>query len=46
MYSGNSTYKTEADAIFAGGVNQAFLTGYKQFNQNYTSSYRYLFYRQ
>jgi len=45
MYSGNSTYKTEADAIFAGGVNQAFLTGYKQFNQNYTSSYRYLYYR-
>jgi hypothetical protein len=45
-HSGNATYKTEADAIFAGGVNGAYLTGYKQFNQNYTSSYRYLFYRQ
>jgi hypothetical protein len=44
--SGNATYKTQADAIFAGGVNGAYLTGYKQFNQNYTSSYRYLLYRQ
>jgi uncharacterized protein YjdB len=46
MYSGDATYKTTADAIFAGGVNGAYLTGYKQFNQNYTSAYRYLFYRQ
>jgi hypothetical protein len=45
MYSGDATYRTKADAIFAGGVNGAYLTGFKQFNQNYTSSYRYLFYR-
>ena len=45
QYSGNATYKTEGDAILAGG-NAAYLDGYKQFNQSYTQSYRYLFYRQ
>jgi len=45
QYSGNATYKTEGDAILAGG-NAAYLDGYKQFNQTYTQSYRYLFYRQ
>ena len=44
QYSGNATYKTEGDAILAGG-NAAYLDGYKQFNQTYTQSYRYLFYR-
>jgi hypothetical protein len=44
-YSGDATYKTRADAIFAGGVNGAFLDGYKQFNQTYTSSFHYLFHR-
>jgi len=46
LYSGDATYKTRADAIFAGGVVRAYLDGYKQFNENYTSSYRYLYYRQ
>jgi hypothetical protein len=45
QYSGNATYKTEGDAILAGG-NAAWLDGYKQFNQTYTQSYRYLSYRQ
>ena len=46
QYSRDASYKTEADAIFAGGVNGADISLYKQFNQNYTSAYRYLFYRQ
>src|SRR5438046_4349356 len=41
-YSRDVTYKTEGDAIFAGGVAGAWLDGYKEFNQNYTQSYRYL----
>jgi len=45
-YSGNATYRTQAEAIFAGGVAGAWLDGYKQFNQNYCQGYRYLFYRQ
>ena len=45
QYSRDASYKTEADAIFAGGVNGADISLYKQFNQNYTSAYRYLFYR-
>ncbi len=45
QYSRDATYKTEADAIFAGGINGADISLYKQFNQNYTSAYRYLFYR-
>jgi hypothetical protein len=44
QYSRDATYKTEGDAILAGG-NAAYLDGYKQFNQSYTQSYRYLFYR-
>jgi len=44
-YSGDETYRTRGDAIFAGGVNAAFLDGYKQFNQSYTSSFHYLFLR-
>ena len=43
--TGNTTYRTEADAIFAGGVTQAYLPGSKQFNEEYTSSFRYLGYR-
>ena len=46
QYSRDAIYKTEAEAIFASGVAGAWLDGYKQFNQNYTQSYRYLFYRQ
>ncbi|HYR13282.1 MAG TPA: hypothetical protein VEQ67_03565, partial [Mycobacterium sp.] len=46
QYSRDATYKTEAEAMFAGGVAGAWLDGYKQFNQNYCQGYRYLFYRQ
>ncbi|MFN8666705.1 MAG: Ig-like domain-containing protein [Gemmatimonadaceae bacterium] len=44
--TGNTVYRTYADSIFAGGVKGAYLLGDKQFNQEYTSSYKYLFYRQ
>lgn len=44
--TGNATYKTRADQIFAGAVNGSFINGSKQFNQQYTSSFRYLAYRQ
>lgn len=44
--TGNQAYRSRADQIFAGGVANAWLEGSKQFNQNYTSSYRYLSYRQ
>jgi hypothetical protein len=39
-------YRDHAEAIFAGGVTQAWLTGSKQFNENYTTSFHYLRYRQ
>jgi hypothetical protein len=39
-------YRDQAEAILAGGVTQAWLTGSKQFNENYTSSFHYLRYRQ
>jgi len=45
-YSGDPTYKIRGDSIFTGGVLLSYLTGFKQFNQNYTQSYRYPFYRQ
>jgi hypothetical protein len=40
--TGDRSYMTKADAIFTGGVYGAWLTGTKQFNQQYTTSYRYL----
>ncbi|HST62090.1 MAG TPA: ricin-type beta-trefoil lectin domain protein [Longimicrobium sp.] len=43
--TGDATYRTRGDAVFAGGVNGAWLHGGKQFNENYTSSYKYLAYR-
>jgi hypothetical protein len=47
--TGDANYKTKADAIFAGGVvNMPIAIGAgqpKQFNQEYTSSYRYLTWR-
>jgi hypothetical protein len=42
----DATYRDRADAVFAGGVNGAWLDGSKQFNQEYTSSFRHLGYRQ
>jgi hypothetical protein len=41
-----TVYRDRAEAIFAGGVTQAWLDGSKQFNENYTTSYHYLRYRQ
>ncbi len=43
--TGNSMYRDRAEQIFAGGVTQAWLTGSKQFNENYTSSFHYLAFR-
>jgi Ca2+-binding RTX toxin-like protein len=42
--TGDATYRERGDAVFAGGVDNAWLTGSKQFNQEYTSSYKYLAY--
>ena len=44
--TGQSVYRTNAETIFAGGVSQAWLAGSKQFNENYTTSFHYLRYRQ
>jgi hypothetical protein len=44
--TGNAAYRDRADQIFAGAVDKAWLSGSKQFNQEYTSSFRYLAYRQ
>ena len=41
----DTTYRNRADRVFAGGVNQAWLAGSKQFNQEYSSSFHYLAYR-
>jgi hypothetical protein len=43
--TGDVTYRDRGDAIFAGGVNNAFLQPIKQFNQNYMWSFDYLKYR-
>ena len=43
--TGDAKYRAAGDAIFAGGVTQAYLAGTKQFNESYTSSFRYLGYR-
>ena len=40
--TGDASYLTKGDAAFAGAVKSAWLPGPKQFNQAYTSSYRYL----
>ncbi len=43
--SGDESYFAKGDAVFAGGVANAWLDGSKQFNQQYTTSSRYLGYR-
>jgi hypothetical protein len=43
--TGNAAYRDKGDQIFAGAVAKAWLGGSKQFNQEYTSSFRYLAYR-
>ena len=40
--SGDLRYLERGDAAFRSGVTRAFLQGDKQFNQNYSTSYRYL----
>jgi hypothetical protein len=40
--TGDASYYTKGDAVFAGGVSGSWLVGSKQFNQEYTTSYRYL----
>ncbi len=42
--TGDATYKDRGDAVFTGGVDNAWLAGSKQFNEEYTSSYKYLAY--
>lgn len=43
--SGDATYRTRGDAVFAGAVEDAYLQGSKQFNQQYYSSFNYLSWR-
>jgi hypothetical protein len=44
--TGNTLWKARADSVFAGGVSFGGVTGdSKHFNQQYTSSYRYLSWR-
>jgi hypothetical protein len=38
-------YRDQADQIFAGGVDLSWLAGTKQFNEEYSTSFRYLSYR-
>ncbi len=45
QHSGQTKYRQHGDIVFNGGVQRAWLNGEKQYNQNYRSSYRYLFYR-
>ncbi len=45
-YTGNPVYRDRGDQVFAGGVKKAWLSGYKQFNQNYRSSFEYVRLRQ
>ena len=45
-HSGNTTYRTWGDAVFSGGVTQAYLTDPKIFNQNYTWSFDYVTWRE
>jgi hypothetical protein len=40
--TGDATYKERGDLVFKGGVEGGWLEGSKQFNQEYTSSYKYL----
>jgi len=43
--TGDVTYRDRGDAIFAGGVHNAYLEPMKQFDQNYAWSFDYLTYR-
>ena len=43
--TGDDGYRSRADQIFLSAVAETWLEGTKQFNQQYTTSYRYLGYR-
>ncbi len=43
--TGDTTYRDNGDTIFAGGVAGAFISGAKQFNQNYKWSFDYVEWR-
>lgn len=43
--TGETKYRDQGDALFAGGVRRAFLGGGKQFNQNYWWSFDYVQWR-
>jgi hypothetical protein len=43
--TGNPIYQQEADTIFRGGVEDAYLQGAKQFNQNYLFAFDFLTWR-
>ncbi|WP_310571322.1 Ig-like domain-containing protein [Gemmatimonas sp.] len=43
--TGEAAFKQKADSVFNGGVRGQFLPGSKQFNQQYTTGYRYFFWR-
>jgi hypothetical protein len=43
--TGDTKYRDEGDALFASGVEGAFLSGAKQFNQNYWWSFDYVTWR-
>lgn len=47
LYSktGDQSLRTLGDEVYRGGVENAYLSGYKQFNQQYMSSWRWLGYR-
>lgn len=45
-HTGDATYLQRGNLVFEGGVEGSWLTGSKQFNQQYASSYNYLAYVQ
>src|SRR5437899_394338 len=45
LRTGETKYRDEGDALFAGGVSFAYLTGGKQFDQNYWWSFDYVTWR-
>ncbi|MBT1159334.1 M10 family metallopeptidase C-terminal domain-containing protein [Aminobacter anthyllidis] len=45
-HTGDTTYLQRGNLVFEGGVDGSWLTGSKQFNQQYASSYNYLAYIQ
>ena len=43
--TGETKYRDQGDALFAGGVKKAYLDGGKQFDQNYWWSFDYVRWR-